>query len=128
MNRKAQGATVPTFARHAEREAAGGDTKRQSADTQQPKGDTPSREAERLTEAMHFRFVGEYFDSPSLFQVRAGAPVKDALSLAQCLLSAIQARFSDAVGGEPIRGDEAYAYELLSEMVYALYASTGAVE
>lgn len=128
MNRKTQGATVATLARHAEREAAGGDTERQSADTKHTKGDTPSGEAARLTEAMHFRCVGEYFDSPRLLQVRAGAPVKDALSLAQCLLAAIQARFSDAVGGEPIRGDEAYAYELLSEMVYALYASTGAAE
>lgn len=86
----------------------------------------PSDEAPRLPEACPFRFVGPYFDSPALFQVNAGAPVHDALSLAECLLSAIRSRLSDAVGGEPLRADEAYAHEFLIGVVLSLYGSTGA--
>lgn len=83
--------------------------------------------AERLTRAMDFRRMGEFVESPSLFRVNPGIEAEQALSLAECLLCHLRSRFANAVAtGEPIRGDEAYAFELLVDMVLALYASTGA--
>lgn len=124
MSRKARRASTPEQALGVALDAA-----RKSAEAV-PEAEpvAPSDEPARVTEAVRFRSVGPYFDSPRLFQVCAGVAVPEALVLAQNLLAAMRGRFSDAVGGEPIRGDEAYAYELLTEMVYALYAATGACE
>ena len=79
-----------------------------------------------VTRAHPFRRVSGDEGSPMLLQVSAGVPAHAALSLAECLLSHLRARCSDAVGGEPIAGDEAYACELLLETALALYASAGA--
>ena len=82
---------------------------------------------ERLTRRIAFHSTGPHIDSPRLLSVNAGAPVEDAYALAQCLLCHLGLRFSDAVGtGEPIQGDEAYASELLIDLILSLYASTGA--
>ena len=82
--------------------------------------------AEPLTRRIAFRSTGPGRDAPRLLAVNAGVPVDDAHSLAECLLCHVRARCSDAVGaGEPIQGDEAYAFELLIDLALSLYAACG---
>lgn len=81
---------------------------------------------ERVTRRTSFRNAAASYDSPMLFSVNAGIPVFAAYSLAECLLCHVRSRFSDAVGaGGPIKGDEAYALELLMDVALSLYAAAG---
>lgn len=82
---------------------------------------------EALTRRVAFRSTGSNVDAPSLLAVNAGVPIHVAYSLAECLLCHMRARCRDAVGpGEPIQGDEAYAFELLIDLVLSLYVAAGA--
>lgn len=83
-------------------------------------------EARPLTRAVDFHWARA--EDEFLFRVNPGLPATQAISMAQCLLSHLRSRLGEAVGGESIQADEAFALELLLDMAAALYQSAGVVE